>query len=69
MISPDNLQTLSFQQVGILDTDTFKQLLVQKFLPTGLGPQSTNEVLQLGMNPSVQIGLVVNALEGILLNP
>jgi hypothetical protein len=68
VVDPNNLGSLSFQQVGILDTETFKQVLVQKFLPTGLPPQTIAAMQQMPLNPSVQIELVINAVEGILLS-
>lgn len=68
IVSPADLGDQTFQRIGILDTELFKQALLES-LPPGLPPKTTEALLRMKLNPSVQIGLVINAVFVILSNP
>lgn len=69
IVSPSDLGELTFQRVGILDTELFKQVLVNKSLPSGVPNKMKEAILRLNLNPSVQIGLVINTVFTILSDP
>jgi hypothetical protein len=68
IVSPADLGELTFQRVGILDTELFKQVLLES-LPPGLPAKTTEAILRMNLTPSVQIGLVINTVFIILSNP
>jgi hypothetical protein len=59
-VTPSNLFDLSLSKIGVSDTGTFLESLVEDF------PEFADKLQQLNITVGTQLGLIVNYLESLL---